>query len=56
MLVHGEADDDVPLRWTKQLAAELSDAELLTYHGADHMAVHDAARRDVVDRIVAALR
>ena len=42
-------------RWTQQLAAELTGAELLTYPGADHMVVHDAARRDVVGRILAAL-
>jgi len=54
VLVHGEADD-LPVRWTKQLAATLPGAELLTYPGVDHMGIHDAARRDVVDRLVAAL-
>ena len=56
LLVHGDADEILPVRWTKQVAAELRGAELLTYAGADHMAVHDAARRDVVDRILDAVR
>ena len=56
VLVHGEADEDVPVRWTKQLAAELTGAELLTYPGADHMSVQDAARQAVVGRILAAVR
>ena len=44
------------MRWTRQLAAELADAELLIYPGADHMSIHDAARADVVARILAAIR
>ena len=56
LLVHGDADEVLPVRWTKQVAAELPGAELLTYAGADHMSIHDAAHRDVVDRILDALR
>jgi dipeptidyl aminopeptidase/acylaminoacyl peptidase len=51
LLVHGDADDAVPVGWTRQLAAELADADLLTYAGADHMSVRDAARLDVVARL-----
>ena len=56
LLVHGDADEILPVRWSKQVAAELPDAELRTYAGADHMSIHDAAHRDVVDRILDALR
>jgi dienelactone hydrolase len=55
VLVHGEDDGDVPVRWTKQLAAGLDDAELLIYPGADHMSIADAARADVVSRLLAAV-
>ena len=60
LLVHGDDDEAVPVAWTRTLAADLdagSDhrVELLTYPGADHMGVHDAARDDVVARLLAAL-
>ena len=54
-LVHGDADGDVPVQWSEQFAADVPDAELCTYPGADHMAVHDAARDDVIARILASV-
>jgi dienelactone hydrolase len=55
VLVHGDADPGVPVSWAHDLAARLDGAELRTYPGADHMSIHDAARTDVVTRLLAAV-
>lgn len=55
LLAHGDADDAVAIAWTRALAADGPAHELREYPGADHMSVHDAARADVVGRILAAV-
>ncbi len=59
VLVSGDADDAVPAAWTRQLEARLrqleANVEALEYAGADHMGVYDAARADVVERVLASL-
>ena len=55
VVVHGDADGDVPVQWSEQFAADVPDVELCTYPGADHMTIHDAARDDVIARILASV-
>ena len=54
LIVHGDADDSVPVAWSSTLAAQIG-AELRTYPAADHMGVADAARADVVTALLAAV-
>jgi hypothetical protein len=54
LLVHGDADEAVPVVWSSTIAAEIG-AELRTYHDADHMGVADAARADVVTALLTAI-
>ncbi len=54
LLVHGDADEAVPVAWSTTLADETG-AELRTYPGSDHMGVADAARADVVTALLDAL-
>jgi acetyl esterase/lipase len=54
LLVHGDADEAVPVAWTSPLAAGIG-AELRTYPGADHMGVAEAARADVVTALLSAV-
>jgi acetyl esterase/lipase len=60
LVVHGADDTAVRLEWSRTLVDRLAAAgqqvELHEYAGADHMGVGDAARNDVVARIVAELR
>jgi pimeloyl-ACP methyl ester carboxylesterase len=55
LLVHGDADRDAPITWAHDLAARLDHVELRTYPGVDHMGIRDAARADVVGRVLAAV-
>ncbi len=55
LLAHGDVDDAVAIAWTRASVAALPDLELREYPGADHIGVHDAARADVVARVLAAL-
>jgi dienelactone hydrolase len=54
LIVHGDADEAVPVAWSSSLAGEVS-AELRTYPGADHMAVADVARTDVIAALLDAV-
>jgi acetyl esterase/lipase len=54
LVVHGDADEEASVEWSRRLAAETG-AELRVYPGADHMAVGPAARDDVVAALSAAL-
>lgn len=55
VVVHGEDDIHVPVQWGRRLAAELDDVELLVYPDADHGSVTEAARTDIVARVLDAL-
>jgi acetyl esterase/lipase len=57
LLLHGRADQLIPVAQSERLAALLPDVQLHTYDGADHMwlGAPDAAA-DAVDRTVAFLR
>ena len=56
LLVHGDADDIVPIRQSRDYAAQEPEAELMALPGADHFDVIDASHAAwpvAVERIVA---